>query len=486
MPRLRAHQSRQRKLMNNATTPAPSALNQTLQSLQMPLLAFVTAFGVGGIIIITSDLQVLSAFQAQVSQIGGVIGLLLAVGVLVGALWALRHPKQLWQRISKRAPTGREHQWVQLAAGLGGVSGTLGLLLVFGFGPTLAAAWNAVSTAYGAMIEGSLGNPLTIWAAIQSGDAQAIRMAFYPVLESLVAATPYIFAGLAVAVGFRCGLFNIGAEGQLFVGATCSAFVGYAFTGLPAIVHIPLALLAGAAGGAAWAMLPAILKAKVGAHEVINTMMMNYIAFRLSEWLLNGPMMRPGGTTPVSPNIAPSAELPRFFADPLRFHLGFFIALGVAAFVWWFLFRTTWGFELRTVGASPEAAKYAGMSLTRNYLIAFGLSGALAGLAGANEVLGVNHNLALAFSAGYGFDSIALALLGNSHPLGVVLSALLFGTLRSGGTRMQNVAGIPVDIISVVQALVIAFIAAPAIIQALYRLRGVQGNETTLTRGWGK
>jgi simple sugar transport system permease protein len=214
--------------------------------------------------------------------------------------------------------------------------------------------------------------------------------------------------------------------------------------------------------------------------------MMNYIAFRLSEWLLNGPMIRPGTANPVSPTIEASAELPRFFADPIRFHMGFFIALAVAAFVYWFLFRTTLGFELRTVGANPNAARYSGMSITRNYLVAFGLSGALAGLAGANEVLGVNHNLAVAFSAGYGFDAIALSLLGGNHPLGVVLSALLFGTLRSGGTRMQNIARIPVDIIGVIQALVIAFVAAPAIIRAIYRIRETKGTETVFTRGWGK
>jgi simple sugar transport system permease protein len=211
------------------------------------------------------------------------------------------------------------------------------------------------------------------------------------------------------------------------------------------------------------------------------------VAFRLSEWLLNGPLMRPGTANPVSPFIEKSAELPRFFPDPIRFHLGFFVALAVAAFVYWFLFKTTLGFELRTVGANPYSAKYAGMNITRNLVIAMCMSGALAGLAGANEVLGVNHNLANAFSSGYGFDSIALALLGNSHPLGVVLASLLFGTLRSGATRMQNVAQIPVDIISIIQALVIAFIAAPAIIRAIYRLKEVGAGEGVVyTRGWGK
>lgn len=367
----------------------------------------------------------------------------------------------------------------------------LGALRSFFVAPSAAfnAIWVAITKAYGSLFEGSLGSPAQIWAALQSGDGSAIAQAFYPITESLVATTPYIFAGLAVAVGFRCGLFNIGAEGQLYIGAICSVWVGFAVKGLPAVIHIPLALLAGAAGGAAWAFVPAILKAKTGAHEVINTIMMNYIAFRLSEWLLGdkGPLKRPDSANPVSPLIEASAELPRFFPDPLRFHLGFFIALGVAALIYWFLFKTTFGFEIRTVGANPNAAKYAGMNITRNLIIAMCLSGALAGLAGANEVLGVNHNLAFAFSSGYGFDSIALALLGKSHPLGVVLSALLFGTLRSGATRMQNVARIPIDIISVIQALIIAFIAAPAIIRTIYRLKAVgEGEGAVFTRGWGK
>ena len=357
-------------------------------------------------------------------------------------------------------------------------------------GTVFSAGWNAILTAYGSLFEGSLGSPAAMVAALRSGDQAAIIQAFYPFTDSLVAATPYIFAGLAVAVGFRCGLFNIGVEGQLYIGAICSVWVGFALKGLPAIIHLPLALLAGAAGGAVWASIPAILKAKAGAHEVINTIMMNYVAFRLSDWLLSdkGPLKRPDSPNPVSPLIEKSAELPRFFPDPIRLHLGFFIALGVAVFIYWFLFKTTLGFELRTVGANPKAVRYAGMNITRNIIIAMCLSGALAGLAGANEVLGVNHNLALAFSSGYGFDSIALALLGKSHPLGVVLAALLFGTLRSGATRMQNIAKIPIDIISILQALIIAFIAAPGIIRAIYRLKLPKQDDgsTIFTRGWGK
>ena len=452
--------------------PKPSTWQQVRETLGLPVLAFITALAVGGVIIILTDVEVLGAFRDTLGRLApaGYTRLILSLVLALVAVGLYFGAERVLARVMKNPP-----YWQTVALSvLGGVGSLIlayFLLRSAGFDQALDAAQKAVSTAYGAMLEGSLGSLSAIVAALQSGDAEARRLAFYPMLESLVAATPFIFAGLSVALGFRCGLFNIGAEGQLFMGAIFSAFVGYSLKGLPAVIHIPLALGAGALGGAVWAFLPALLKAKVGTHEVINTIMMNWIAIRLSEWLLNGPMKRPGTANPVSPTIEASAELPRFFADPIRFHLGFFIALGAAAFIYWFLFRTTWGFEIRTVGANPFAAKYAGMSITRNYLIAFCMAGALAGLAGANEVLGLNHNLAVAFSAGTGFDAIALALLGKSHPLGVVLAALLFGTLRSGGTRMQNVAKIPVDIISVVQALVIAFIAAPAIIRALYRYR---------------
>lgn len=477
-----------------SAAPAPArakrqfSWRQAFEALQVPVLAFVTALAVGGLIIALTDLAVIAEFQATLGRMapGGWARLIIAlvVALAAGALYAFA--PRLSARFRPGAVSPRMLSLTRLGIALVSLVAVVLLVRAAGFAAVLDGAWGAVRTAYGAMIDGSLGSLSTIISALQSGDRAAIRQAFYPVLESLVSATPYIFAGLAVAVGFRCGLFNIGVEGQLFVGAIFSVWVGYTLKGLPTIIHVPLALAAGALGGALWALPAAILKAKVGAHEVINTIMLNYIAFRLSDWLLNGPMMRPGTANPVSPNIELSAHLYRFFSDPIRFHLGFFIALGVAVFVWWFLFRTTLGFELRTVGTNPNAARYAGMSITRNYLIAFGLSGALAGLAGANEVLGVNHNLASAFSSGYGFDSIALALLGKSHPLGVVLAALLFGTLRSGGTRMQNIAQIPVDIIGIVQALVIAFIAAPAIIRSIYRIRARSASEAVFTRGWGK
>src|SRR5512141_2460361 len=239
-------------------------------------------------------------------------------------------------------------------------------------GAALKASWDSVYVAYGALFGGALGKPSDIIAGFQAyfatGQPKALYLALYPITESLTLATPYIFAGLAVALGFRCGLFNIGAEGQFFMGALGAAFVGYTLTGLPWFIHLPLALLGGAAAGAVWGAIPGFLKAKFGAHEVVNTIMMNWIAFRLSDWLLNGPM-KARGFRPVTSNINVTAELPRFFPDPLRFNWGFPLALLFAFLVWWFLFKTTLGFEIRAVGANPDAAKYSGMSVIRNFVM---------------------------------------------------------------------------------------------------------------------
>jgi ABC-type uncharacterized transport system permease subunit len=350
----------------------------------------------------------------------------------------------------------------------------------------LKEGWRILITSYSALFTGAIGDPSRIINAIRGGDLEEIRRAFYPFFESLVASTPYIYGGLAVALGFRAGLFNIGAEGQIFMGAIFSAYVGYSLTGLPIFIHLPIAFLAGAVGGGIWGFIPGWLKAKTGGHEVINTIMLNYIAFRLSDWLLTGPMKRPDSFNPVSPTIMDTAKLPRLFGDPIRFHLGFFVALLTAWLVYWFLFKTKWGFDLRAVGANPRAARYAGMIVSTTTILAMSLSGALAGLAGGNEVLGINYNLAMAFSSGYGFDSIALALLGKSHPLGVVLAALLFGTLRNGATNMQLKSDIPIDIISILQAFILAFIAAPAIIRTIYRLKApAEGEEGVFTSTWG-
>lgn len=354
-------------------------------------------------------------------------------------------------------------------------------------GEAFSLSWQTISQAYRALFEGAFGVPSQIREAFQTyratGETRPLLDAFRPVSESLVVSTPYIFAGLAVAIGFRGGLFNIGAEGQLFVGGLASVFVGYSITSLPWFIHLPLALLAGILAGALWGAIPGFLKARTGAHEVINTIMMNYIAFRLTDYLLQGPMARPDNL-PITVEIEPSAYLPSLFPRPMRIHWGFFLALGAAVLVWWFLWKTTRGLEIRMVGANPNAARYAGVNHTVIMVATMALSGALAGLAGASQILGVDHRMVRAFSTGYGFDSIALALLGNSHPLGVVLASLLFGFMRAGAARMQSVANVPVEIIRIIQAMVIIFVAAPEIIRGLYRIKAIRASEKTLARSW--
>lgn len=310
------------------------------------------------------------------------------------------------------------------------------------------------------------------------GDTKAIA-------NTLVESTPFIFAGLAVALGFKCGLFNIGAEGQLAMGAMSAAVAGYSITGLPLVIHLPLALLIGALGGAVWGAIPGFLRAKTGAHEVITTIMLNYIAIRLTDYLIKVPFRDPNASAPQTPFIQPSAELPYLFGVDYRLHAGFILALVMAVFIWWLLNKTTIGFEIRTVGSNPDAAQYAGMSITRNFVLAMALSGALAGLAGVSQVLGLQHTLKSSFSAGYGFDSIAVALLAKSNPLAVIPAALFWGALRQGAGMMQTEARISKDLISIIQALVIAFIAADQIIRWLYRIRRTGTGQAVFTRGWG-
>jgi len=374
--------------------------------------------------------------------------------------------------------------------------------------------------------------------------------------ESLVATVPYILLSLAVAVGFKSGLFNIGAEGQFYIGAISAAFVGQAFHGLPAIIHLPLTLGAGALGGAIWAGIPGYLKARTGAHEVISTMMMNYVAFRFAEYMVTFPLKDPLATAVQTPRVSSAAELWTFadvparlqdplnalavalvmtflayalirwlfarrlanrlarwgvalavgaitfiglplltrlwwpFSDPYdRLHIGLLMAIAAAVGIWWLLWKTTLGFEMRTVGANPNAAKYAGMSMTRNIMLTMTISGALAGLAGTAEVLGVSicRCLPLFFSSGYGFDSIAIALLANNNPFGILAASFLFGAMRNGADLMELNSGVSKYVISVIQAMLLLFAAAPAVVRWMYRMkveRHVEEEAVTM-RGWG-
>ena len=341
----------------------------------------------------------------------------------------------------------------------------------------LRTTWITIRDAYVAMFQGAFGDPVEVFRQlanwIRTGESRPLLNAMRPFSEGLVLATPYILAGLGIALGFRGGLFNIGAEGQLFVSGMASVFVGYAVHGLPWFIHLPLAILAGALAGAIWGSIPGYLKARFGAHEVIKTIMMNYIAFRLTEYLVAGPMAAQPGM-PKTPEILPTAYLPTLFPVPVRLHWGFFLALALAGLVYWFLWKTTIGMEIRMAGANAKAARYAGVSVKKITVLTMALSASLAGLAGTIHMLGVDHKMVRTFSTGYGFDSIALALLGNSHPLGVVLASLLFGFLRAGASRMQSVAGTPVEIIRIIQGMIIVFVAAPEIMRGLYRLRSAR------------
>ena len=339
------------------------------------------------------------------------------------------------------------------------------------FGKGISESLKLIWETYSSLLMGSFGNPSKMAAAIASGETKALQATFKPFLESLVVTTPYIFTGVAVALGFQAGVFNIGAEGQLFMGAIMAAWAGWTFKGLPPIVHVPLALAVGTLTGFVWGFIPGWLKAKTGAHEVINTIMMNYIAFNFSEYLIRGPFEDP--ETPFKTRfIEESAHLYRFFeGTSLRLHIGLFIALGVAVIIWYILYKTTWGFEFRSVGLNPHASKYAGINSSWVTILALSLSGAISGLAGAVEMLGVNFRQTQALSTGYGFDAIAIALLANNHPLLCIITAILFGFLRHGSRIMQINTGIPIDIISILQAFIIFFIAAPAIIRTIYRLK---------------
>ncbi len=343
----------------------------------------------------------------------------------------------------------------------------LAIITALAIGAIIILATGAnVFKAYGGLFRGAFGD----WTALAN---------------TLVEATPFIFAGLAVALGFKCGLFNIGAEGQLAIGSMFAAVAGYSITGLPIYIHLPLALIIGALGGALWGAIPGFLRAKTGAHEVITTIMLNYIAIRLTDYLIKGPFRDPVSSAPQTPAIQQSAELPYLFGVDYRLHAGFILAIALAFGVWWLLNKTTIGFEIRTVGSNPDAAQYAGMSITRNFVLAMSLSGALAGLAGVSQVLGLQHTLKSSFTAGYGFDSIAVALLARSNPLAVIPAALFWGALRQGAGLMQTEAHISKDLINIIQGLVIAFIAADQIVRWLYRIKKTGSGQAVFTRGWG-
>ena len=314
----------------------------------------------------------------------------------------------------------------------------------------LGASVAKVGGAYSALLLGAVGSPSALAATAWQ-------------------AAPLICAGLGVGLAFRAGLFNIGAQGQAIWGAIASAYVGFAFE-LPPVVHVVLAVLAGLVAGALWGGIVGFLKAKTGAHEVIVTIMLNYVAASALAWLLLTPaFLRPGRIDPIAPVIKDTAAFTIIFQ---QFHAGFLVALVAAAGTWWLLDRSTIGFAIRAVGANPHAAGTAGMSVARTTMITMALSGLLCGLAGVQYALGpgadrVATPLSLGLVGTVGFDAITVALLGRSKPVGIVFAGLLFGGLHSGGLAMQSVAETPLTLSTVLQALIVLFVAAPALVGAL-------------------
>ena len=326
-------------------------------------------------------------------------------------------------------------------------------------------------------------NPITAYLALGEG-AFGTQTA---IIETLIKTTPFILAGLGIALAFRGGLFNIGVQGQLFMGSIFAVVVGYSIEA-PPIIHIPLAMLAGMVGGGLWAAIPGYLKARNGAHEVITTIMLNFIAARIIAWAIspNGPLRAPRTVVPETQAVLESARLPILIADT-RLHAGIIIALIAAFVVYWLLWRTVAGFEIRTVGANPSAARYAGINVERNIVLTMVISGALAGLGGAIQVLGLApYNFTTGFNVGLGFDSIAVAVLGGIHPFGVVLAAFLFGAMDAGARLMQLRTKVPIDIITITQGLILAFVAANLIIRRLYRIRTeAEEGPVSLSELWG-
>ncbi|MGR6317149.1 ABC transporter permease [Micromonospora soli] len=341
----------------------------------------------------------------------------------------------------------------------------------------LNSSWSVVSEAYANLFKGAIFDP----------DATGFTAALSPISETLTYTAPLVFTGLAVALAFRGGLFNIGAQGQATIGVILSAVVGFALP-LPPGVHLLVALIAGAAGGALWGFVPGILKARTGAHEVINTIMLNYVAVYFLSWIIvQSGVQNPNRSDAISKPVESSAQLPRLLGDNLRVHAGILVAVLATWAVAWLLNRSTLGFEFRAVGENPDAARTAGISVTKTYVLVMAISGLLAGLGGSQMVLGSTANaLTPLVIAQIGFDGILVALLGRVKPWGVLLAALLFGALQAGGNRMQSYSGISLELVTVLQALIVIFIAAPALVKAIFQLRAARAArlQTSLAKGW--
>jgi simple sugar transport system permease protein len=361
-----------------------------------------------------------------------------------------------------------------------------GLLVAFSDAKVLALKNNPLSmlvkgfstsgSAYWALFRGSIFDPKLAHGNFWGG--------FYPFSETLVMASPLILTGLSVALAFRAGLFNIGAQGQFIAGAIGASWVGFSFH-LPIVIHSLAAIAAALVFSGVYGGFVGFLKSRTGAHEVIVTIMLNYVAGYFLLWLLSTTaFLRPGRKDPLAPEVQQNARLPHLFGSEFRANLGFFVALLAAGAVWWLLNRSTWGFRFRAVGANAAASRTAGISVARATTTVMFIAGALAGLGGAVQILGSEYAMTSGVGGSFGFDAITVALLGRGTPLGTVFAALLFGALRAGGLTMQASTDTPLELVLVIQALVVLFIAAPALIKSIFRLKNLESGQAVTSKGW--
>jgi simple sugar transport system permease protein len=326
---------------------------------------------------------------------------------------------------------------------------------------TLQAIWSATSGAYAALFQGSIYN----------FNATTFVEGIKPLTDTLWDSTSLIAAGLGVALSFRIGLFNIGGQGQILAAAACAGWIGFTVD-LPFPLLLVLALAAGLFGGAIWAGLVGFLKARTGAHEVIVTIMLNYVAFYLISYLLKVPVLQaPGTSNPKAPPMKPAAIFPSLFGPPFSITIGFLLVIAATVFLWWLLNRSSLGFQFRAIGENPRAARTSGINVNRMYVYGMLISGALIGLAGANQVQGViTTGFSSGIDSGIGFSAITVALLGRSRPWGVFGAGILFGAFQAGGYTMQAAQNVPVDIVLVVQSVIVLFIAAPPLVRTIFHL----------------
>ena len=344
-------------------------------------------------------------------------------------------------------------------------------------GKFLTSAAAKIGNSYLAIFQGSVFD-------INLSRTSGVLNGFYPLSETIVTSTPLILGGLSVALAFRSGLFNIGAQGQFIFGAIGASYVGFNYNFSP-VLHVTIAILVGILFGGLFGGLVGLLKAKTGAHEVIVTIMLNYIAALFILWLLKTTrFLRPGRQDPLAPEVNPSAQLPKLFGEDLRIHVGIFIAILAAVFVWWLLNKSTLGFKFRAVGANANAARTAGISIPFVTTITMFICGGLAGLGGAVHILGTEYSLAAGIAGSIGFDAITVALLGQATPIGTVFGALLFGALQTGGRTLLSNTGTSPDIVQVIQALIVLFIAAPALMKSIFRVKKSFADKSMTAKGW--